>query len=172
MTASREDTTFRLLVAGIGNVFQSDDGFGPEIARQAMTTIDENPAVRIVDYGIRGMHLAYDLLEKWDALVLVDAVPDRGMPGRVHVFEADLETLSSTAGLEAHSMDPAAVFATLRALGGVAPYTVVVGCEVDDVEEGLGLSASVSAAVPGAVRAVEELIERLVVTPAPSTQGG
>jgi hydrogenase maturation protease len=118
------------------------------------------------------MHLAYDLLEEWDALILIDAVPNRGSPGRVHVFEADLETLSSTAGLEAHSMDPAAVFSTLRALDGVAPYTVVVGCEVYDAEEGLGLSESVSAAVPDAVRAVEELIARLAVTSAPTTQRG
>ena len=86
--------------------------------------------VRVVDYGISGMHLAYDLLEQWDALVLVDAMPNRGSPGTLHVFEADHETLSPTAGLEAHSMDPAAVFATLTALGGAPPHTIVIGCEV------------------------------------------
>ena len=81
--------------------------------------------MRVTDYGIRGMHLAYDLLEEWDALVLVDAVPDRGSPGTVHVFEADHETARTATGLDAHSMDPAAVFASLRALGGTAPRTVV-----------------------------------------------
>ena len=172
MTGNRADTTFRLLVAGIGNVFQNDDGFGPEVVRHAVTRLEDNEAVRIVDYGIRGMHLAYDLLEKWDALVLIDALPSRGAPGTLHVFEADLETLSSTAGLEAHSMDPAAVFSTLRALDGVAPYTVVVGCEVADADEGMGLSDAVSAAVPGAVCAVEELVARLVVSSLPSAQRG
>ena len=78
----------------------------------------------MVDYGIRGMHLAYDLLDGWDALVLVDAVPNRGAPGTLHVFEADHESLSASAALDAHSMDPAAVFASLDALGGTAPYTV------------------------------------------------
>ncbi len=97
------------------------------------------------------MHLAYDLLEDWRALVLVDALPDRGAPGTIHVFEADHETLSPTAGLEAHSMDPAAVFATLRALGGTPPQTIVIGCEVENIDEGMGLSAPVSAAVPRAV---------------------
>jgi hydrogenase maturation protease len=159
-------------VAGIGNVFQNDDGFGPEIARHVMARLEGNEAVRIVDYGIRGMHLAYDLLEKWDALVLIDAIPNRGSPGTLHVFEADLETLAATAGLEAHSMDPAAVFSTLHALDGVAPYTVVVGCEVDDVDEGMGLSDAVSAAVADAVRAVEDLVARLLVSSAPSAQGG
>jgi hydrogenase maturation protease len=90
----------------------------------------------------------------------------------VHVFEADLETLSATAGFEAHSMDPAAVFSTLRTLDGVPPYTVVVGCEVGNVDEGMGLSDAVSAAVPDAVRAVEELVARLLVSSTPSAQRG
>lgn len=153
-------------MAGIGNVFQNDDGFGPEVVRWASKRLQANEAVRTVDYGIRGLHLAYDLLEEWDALVLIDAVPSRGSPGTVHVFEADLESLSATAGLEAHSIDPAAVFSSLRALDGVAPRTVVVGCEVDDIDEGMGLSDAVSAAVPDAVRAVEEVVARLL---SPST---
>ncbi|MDP9168394.1 MAG: hydrogenase maturation protease [Actinomycetota bacterium] len=161
MTARDEDTAIRVLVAGIGNIFHGDDGFGPEVVRQVTVEPGNDAFVRMVDYGIRGMHLAYDLLEDWDALILIDAIPGRGSPGAVHVFKADLETLSATAGLEAHSMDPAAVFSTLRALGGAPPHTVVVGCEVDDVDEGLGLSEPVSAAVPEAVRAVEDLVARV-----------
>jgi hydrogenase maturation protease len=119
------------------------------------------PHVRVVDYGIGGMHLAYDLLEEWDALVLIDAVPDRGSPGALHVFEADHESLSATVGLDAHAMDPAAVFASLAALGGTPPYTVVIGCEVHNVDEGIGLSAPVAAAVPDAVRAIEDVVAGL-----------
>ena len=115
----------------------------------------------VVDYGIRGMHLAYDLLDEWDALVLVDAVPSQGSPGTVHVFEADHETMSSTPVLDAHSMDPAAVFASLAALGGEPPYTVVVGCEAENVDERLGLSASVEAAVDDAVDAVADVVSTL-----------
>lgn len=120
------------------------------------------PAVRIVDYGIRGMHLAYDLLEEWDALVLVDALPDRGSPGALHVFDADHETISATAGLDAHAMDPAAVFASLTALGGAPPHTVVIGCEVENVDDGIGLSGAVAAAVPDAVLAIDDVVARLV----------
>ncbi len=111
------------------------------------------------------MHLAYDLLEGYRTLVLVDALPNRGAPGTVHVFEADHETLSSAAGLDAHAMDPAAVFASLSALGGTPPHTVVVGCEVDSVEEGIGLSDAVVAAIPNAVRSVEDVVSQLL-TPA------
>jgi hydrogenase maturation protease len=115
----------------------------------------------VVDYGIRGMHLAYDLLDEWDALVLVDAVPSQGSPGTLHVFEADHETMSSTPALDAHSMDPAAVFASLAALGGQPPYTVVVGCEAENVDENLGLSASVEGAVDGAVDAVADVVSTM-----------
>ena len=115
-----------------------------------------------MDYGIRGMHLAYDLLEGWDALVLVDALPSRGSPGTLHVFEADHESLSTTAGLDAHAMDPAAVFASLVALGGAPPPTVVIGCEVASVEANLGLSEAVAAAVPDAVTAVNDVVASLL----------
>jgi hydrogenase maturation protease len=153
--------TARILVAGIGNIFLGDDGFGPEVVRHLCPDGRVADGVRVVDYGIRGMHLAYDLLDGWDALVLIDAVPDRGTPGEVRVFEADHESVSGATGLDAHSMDPNAVFASLRALGGCPPRTVVVGCQVQDVADGIGLSKPVGAAVPVAVRAVESAIAML-----------
>jgi hydrogenase maturation protease len=160
----------RILVAGIGNIFLGDDGFGSEVVRHVPVQQD-NSGVRVIDYGIRGMHLAYELLDDWDALVMVDAIPSRGNPGAVHVFEADHESLSADAALDAHSMDPAAVFASLRALGGTPPYTVVVGCEAGNVEEGIGLSEAVAAAVPRAVNAVAELLTALQArSPAASLQ--
>jgi hydrogenase maturation protease len=116
---------------------------------------------RVVDYGIRGVHLAYDLLDDWDALVLVDAVPSRGSPGTLHVFEADHESMSSTRALDAHGMDPAAVFASLAALGGKPPYTVVVGCEAENVDDGIGLSPAVGRAVDAAVDAVAKVVSTL-----------
>ncbi|OBF21180.1 hydrogenase maturation protease [Mycobacterium sp. ACS4331] len=149
----------RILIAGIGNIFLGDDGFGSEVVRNLRCGADAG--VRVVDYGIRGMHLAYDLLDEWDALILVDALPDRGEPGRLEVFQADHESDSGTAGLDAHGMDPATVFASLRALGGTPPRTIVVGAQVHDVAEGIGLSDSVRAAVPAAVRAVEDTVALL-----------
>ena len=120
------------------------------------------PHVELVDYGIRGMHLAYDLLDGCEALVLIDAIPSRGAPGTVHVFEADHDSLCATAGFDAHAMEPGAVFASLNALGGTAPRTVVIGCEVANVDEGIGLSDDVAAAIPEAARAVEAVIAQLL----------
>jgi hydrogenase maturation protease len=151
----------RILVAGIGNIFLGDDGFGPEVLRQVVERVSGRDDVHAVDYGTGGMHLAYDLLDGWDALVLVDAVPERGSPGMLRVFEADHTSLGGSAALDGHAMDPATVFASLRALGGVPPRTVVVGCEVADVADGIGLSDSVQAAIPDAVAAVESAVAML-----------
>ena len=154
--------TARILVAGIGNIFLGDDGFGPEVIRVPRRRADAATpmaaASRSSTTASGACTSPTTCSSDWDALVLVDAVPDRGAPGTLHVFEADHETLSPTAGLEAHSMDPAAVFATLTALGGTAPRTIVVGCEVENIDEGMGLSEPVAAAVPGAVAAIDDVL--------------
>lgn len=150
----------RILVAGIGNIFLGDDGFGSEVARLLAVGPDD-AGVRIVDYGIAGMHLAYDLLDDWDALVIVDALPNRGNPGGLHVFEVDHESHSTTAALDGHSMDPAAVFASLGTLGGTPPYTVIIGCEAANLDDRIGLSTAVAAAVPKAIEAVAEVVAGL-----------
>src|SRR3954451_19223243 len=106
----------RVLVAGIGNVFATDDGFGPEVARQ-LAARPQPEGVRDVDYGIRGLHLAYDLLHPWGVLGLVDALPDRGAPGRGAVLEIGREHVGSGGRFDAHGMDPATVLVTPTRLG-------------------------------------------------------
>jgi hydrogenase maturation protease len=152
--------TGRILVAGIGNIFLGDDGFGPEVVRR-LTTEGLPEQVRVVDYGIRGMHLAYDLLDGYDALVLVDAVAAGEEPGAVTVREVTAEHVPDGADLDAHDMNPVAVLASLRKLGGSLPRTYVVGARPADLGEGIGLSSVMEVAVPVAMRRVTELLELL-----------
>lgn len=149
--------TGRVLIAGVGNLFLGDDGFGPETARR-LAAEPLPPEVRVVDYGIRGMHLAYDLLEGYDGLVLLDALPRHGAPGDVVVLEVRPEDLG-TGEFDAHGMAPTAVLANLGALGGRLPPTYVVGCEPADLDEGIGLSPPVAAAVDRAVATVRRLLD-------------
>jgi hydrogenase maturation protease len=152
--------TARVLVAGIGNIFLGDDGFGSEVARR----LAGQPApdgVRVVDYGIRGMHLAYDLLEGYDALVIVDAMPGDGQAGDITVLDVGPDDLGS-GPLDAHGMDPVAVLANLGSLGGELPRTLVVGCQPLDVEEGMGLTPPVTAAVDVAITTINELLDDLL----------
>jgi hydrogenase maturation protease len=148
----------RVLVAGVGNVFLGDDGFGPEAARR-LAARPLPAGVRVVDYGIRGMHLAYDLLEGYDLLVVLDAAPRGGRPGDVvllEVGEADL----GDGDFDAHGMEPTSVLASLGSLGGRLPRTLVVGCEPADTAAGMGLSPPVEAALDGAVEMVTGLLVR------------
>jgi hydrogenase maturation protease len=149
----------RVLVAGVGNLFLGDDGFGPEAARR-LAAAPLPDGVQVVDYGIRGMHLAYDLLAGYDTLVIVDAVPRGGAPGDVVVLEVGAEDLGE-GDFDAHGMEPTAMLASLGSLGGrLPPRTYVVGCEPLDTDEGIGLSAPVAAAVDRAVELVERLLEK------------
>jgi hydrogenase maturation protease len=150
-----------VLVAGIGNLFLGDDGFGPEVVRRLAAAGGLPPRVRVTDYGIRGMHLAYDLLDGYDALVVVDAYPGGGAPGRLTVLEVGEEHLGE-GEFDAHGMNPVSVLANLGQLGGTLPITYIVGCTPAGVEEGIGLSEAVSAAVPEAIDAVRTLVRRLV----------
>ena len=160
----------RVLVAGIGNVFLGDDGFGSEAARRlAAEPLPEG--VTVVDYGIRGMHLAFDLLDGYDALVLVDALPHGGAPGDVTVLEVGEADLGD-GEFDAHGMNPVSVLASLGTLGGrLPPRTHVVGCEPRDVGEGIGLSPEVAAAVDTALSAIRVLISAKPVQ-LPSTAKG
>jgi hydrogenase maturation protease len=168
------DRAARVLVAGIGNVFLGDDAFGVETVRR-LRAYELPPAVELTDTGVRGVHLAYQLLDGYRALVLIDAVPGDGPPGTLHVLEPDLAPARAPAGssagpptvtVDGHRMTPDAVLALLGTLaagtGGTGPERVlVVGCVPESVEEGMGLSALVAAAVDEAARLVRDLVQQL-----------
>jgi hydrogenase maturation protease len=150
----------RVLVAGIGNLFCGDDGFGPEVVRRLVAADTLPEWAHAVDYGIRGMHLAYDLLEEHTALVIVDVVPglpSDGAPGALRVLQVTDEDLGG-GELDPHGMAPVAVLGSLRGLGGSLPETYVVGCTPQDTGDRIGLSPAVEAAVPRAMSLVETLL--------------
>ncbi|MCA1648451.1 MAG: hydrogenase maturation protease [Chloroflexi bacterium] len=149
----------KVLVAGVGNIFLSDDGFGVEVARRLSANALPD-GVKVVDFGIRGIHLAYELLDGYDTAILVDAAPRGGVPGTVYVIEPQVEPSNdqSAALLNAHGMQPDAVLGLLGVLGGRVDRVYVVGCEPSNVEEGIGLSEPVERALDEAVRVVQGLV--------------
>jgi hydrogenase maturation protease len=159
--------TNRVLVAGVGNIFLGDDGFGVEVARRL--ALAELPDwVRVADYGTSGMHLAYDLADGYRTTILVDAAPRGGEPGTLTVLEVDREhrpELAAAGGpiegsrmFDAHGMQPEVVFGVLDMLGAEAGRILVVGCEPASLDHGIGLSEPVAAAVDEAVRVVQTLV--------------
>lgn len=149
-----------ILVAGVGNIFLGDDGFGVEVARR-LAGVELPPDVKVTDFGIRGVHLAYELLDGYEMVILVDASPRGGEPGTLYVIEPEPEPEpdpDEIPPLDAHGMDPGAVLALLRVLGGSVEQILVVGCEPAVVDEGMTLSPPVEAAVDQAVTLVQDLI--------------
>jgi hydrogenase maturation protease len=154
----------KVLVAGIGNIFLGDDAFGVVVVQHlAARPLPEG--VKVVDFGIRSYDLAYALMNDWDLVILVDALPGEGKPGTLYIMEPELLSQGETpASLDAHTMDPIAVLHMVSALGGKVGRMLVVGCEPASVEPDesgeMSLTAPVKAAVDEAARMVEELIVR------------
>jgi hydrogenase maturation protease len=152
----------RILVAGIGNVFLGDDGFGvalaDRIARRALPN-----GVDVVDFGLRGMDLAFAMQDGYEAVVMLDATPRGQAPGTLYVIEADVS--EGDPALDTHGMDPVKVLGLVRTLGASPPRTFIVGCEpqtrMTGEEESIvaQLSEPVLAALDPAVRLVESLLQ-------------
>jgi hydrogenase maturation protease len=160
-----EEPTLRVLVAGIGNVFLGDDGWGVALAgRLAARTLPRG--VDVADFGIRGMDLAYAMQDGYRAVVLLDATPRGQPPGTLYVIEPDLEDIEMT--IDAHGMDPVKVLALARTLGAEAlPRTLVVGCEpqtrmsAENDQIVAELTEPVRASLDAAVGLVEDLLQDL-----------
>lgn len=152
-----------ILVAGIGNIFLQDDGFGVEVAKR-LADSELPEGVKVADFGIRGVHLAYEMLDGgYDTTILIDAAPRGEAPGTVYLIEPDLDNIDAqqSASMDAHSMDPQVVFATLKSLGGSPRRVLIVGCEPLVIDDGIGLSEPVGRAVEEAVRLVHSVVDDL-----------
>lgn len=152
-----------ILVAGIGNIFMGDDGFGVEVV-QRLLGLRMPAGVLVRDIGIRGLDLAYLLLDGPAHTILIDACPRNQPPGTLTVLEPDLSELDvANAVPDAHDMNPLNMLRVARAMGAELKNVVIVGCEPETLgpEEGLmGLSEPVAQAVPRAIALVEHLISR------------
>jgi hydrogenase maturation protease len=161
--------TGRMLIAGVGNIFLGDDGFGPEVAKR-LAAVSLPGWVRVADYGISGMHLAYDLADGYGAAILIDAAPRGDRPGTVTVLDVAAErrpqdsgppdgTIGASRLFDAHGMQPDVVLGVLGMLGAAGPARIlVVGCEPASVDYAMELSKPVATAVDEAVQIVLDLV--------------
>ncbi|HEV3053471.1 MAG TPA: hydrogenase maturation protease [Solirubrobacteraceae bacterium] len=164
-----------ILVAGVGNAWLRDDGFGGEVARRLSSR--ELPAgVAVMDAGTGGLDLAYEVMRGYDALVILDVSKQGGEPGTLYVMEPSEDEVAG--GIEdgdvinPHGMDPQTVLRFLKASGGWPGKVVVIACEPADVEQmGWGLSEVVTEAVDRAVDLVLETVGELRAA-APAAEAG
>ena len=152
----------RILVAGLGNVFEGDDGFGVEVVRR-LAGRSWPDGVEVRDFGIRGVHLAYQLLETYDLVVIVDAVHRDGEPGTVYVIEHGVDEnapapAEDAALMDAHDLAPDGVLALVPRLGGTLCRVVVVGCEPESITPSMALSPVVAGSVEVAAGLVTDIV--------------
>jgi hydrogenase maturation protease len=162
------------LVAGIGNIFLGDDGFGSVVA-QTMLKLQYPPAVRVVDFGIRGFDLAFALLEDYELVILVDAYPHSGAPGSLQVLELPLKTegCSPRTMPETHAVAPIRALELARQFGIHSRKIVLVGCQPETIHPNADgefvLSPAVASSVQPAIRLVDSLLAPLFPEIFPTT---
>jgi hydrogenase maturation protease len=152
----------RVLVAGIGNVFLGDDGFGVAVA-QRLAGLELARGIEVMDFGIRGLDLAYALSQPYDAAILVDTVATGEAPGSLRIMEPDPGE-GTTPSVDSHRMDPLTVLRLARRLGGLPPRVLLVGCEPLEWAAGESVSMSLSAPVAAAVEKAAQIVLTLAET--------
>ena len=165
--ADVSDRPKRVLIAGIGNAWQRDDGFGSEVARRL--DHEELPdGVAVIDFGTGGLDLAYQAMYGYDAILMVDISRQGGEPGTLYVMEVDEDEVAAGAVedgevLNPHGMDPETVLRFIKITGSWPGKVVIVACEPQTIEEmGMGLSPVVEEAVERAVTLVLETARELL----------
>jgi hydrogenase maturation protease len=170
----------RILIACIGNIFLGDDAFGVEVAARLLR--EKWPlGIHIEDFGIRGVDLAYSLLDSFDVVIFVDAAPRGERPGTLFIIEPDLAAVLSDdptmqPAIDGHSMDPAKVLRSAVSMGAKIRRVLVVGCEPSRLPPGremdmqMEMSPPVAAAVPRAVPLIRDLVDRLMSETSPLTE--
>jgi hydrogenase maturation protease len=154
-----------ILIAGVGNIFLGDDAFGVAVV-QHLARCPQPEGVRVVDFGIRSLDLAYSLLDHREVFILVDLVARGGPSGTLYVLEPEQDKEHEKASLiDAHQLDPTQVLRLVTSWGSQVERLLVVGCEPEICggEENFSceMSAPVRAAVDQAVVLIEQLVARL-----------
>ena len=160
-----EEQLRSILVAGVGNAWLRDDGFGGEVARR-LSERELPPGVEVMDAGTGGLDLAYEVMRGFDALVILDVSKQGGEPGTLYVMEPDEDSVPGAIEdgdvINPHAMDPQTVLRFVKSVGAWPGRVVVIACEPADVEEmGWGLSQPVRDAIERAVDLVVETVAEL-----------
>ena len=158
-------TRKRVMIAGVGNMFMKDDGFGGAVVKKILNKKFPE-GVEVKDFGTGGLKLAYDLMKGYDGLILLDASARGEKPGTLYVIEPNEDDinpdLEQGGPIDPHGADPATVLRFVKSIGSWPAKVLIVACEpetIDDFE--IGLSEPVNAAIDKAVEMVEDIIKEI-----------
>ncbi len=160
------DRERRVLIVGVGNTLRGDDGFGPAVIRALEAEGGLPSGVRTLEVGLGSAALVLELLEGYDALLLVDAVDRDGVPGSFYILQPDIPEVEAIPSLERWAWSnescqtlPSRALVMARAAGALPDVVRIIGCQPAETEEfSTALSAAVQAAVPRALEAIRDFL--------------
>ncbi len=145
----------QVLILGIGNILQSDDGLGVHLIQDILESHPDLPEnVEVVDGGTAGFDLI-PLMSGKDKIVIVDALKTDDKPGSIYRFTPD-NAVVTRSGFSLHEVGMMEIIKTLQ-LMGENPEIEIVGIVPEDINT---LEISLSPAVRNAFpRAIEVILE-------------
>ena len=154
----------RVLVAGFGSLLQGDDSFGVRLLESVEEDLRRLWGIDVIEVSTNGMLLVQQLMERYDVLIILDAIKMGGPPGKLYVLEvksveADDEYSASVAQL--HEVDPQSAIQIASALGVLPRKVYLVGCEPATIDFTLELSPQVSGCLEKARDSLFKLINSI-----------
>ena len=161
-------STYKILIAGVGNELRQDDAFGIEFVRAWEREMPKLDRIRTMEVGIAGIHLVQELHTGYDMLVLADAVDYQRAPGTISIEE--VEKLSRIEDMpldqkreflaDMHYTNPTRAMMLAQALNVLPEQVYIMGCQSakhDDFD--IGMSEEVTAAIPIAIKELSKWLE-------------
>ncbi|MCL2504271.1 MAG: HyaD/HybD family hydrogenase maturation endopeptidase [Coriobacteriia bacterium] len=159
----------RILIIGVGNPLMRDEGVGPRAAELLMAGYAFPDNVEVVDAGTMGLSIL-NLLVDIDHLIVVDAIKDTGHAAGTVLVLAPEDVADNQVMHSLHDMRLSDVLQNAMLIGKAPKNTVLIGVQIERIEEWvLELSPPVEAALPVAIAAVLDELDRLDVKPSPKT---
>jgi len=151
----------KILIAGIGDLLRSDDGFGPRVVNKLENmSLPKNVVVK--DYGTSGLDLIFDL-ENYDEVIFVDAIDFEGKAGEIKVIEPKPRKINQkevvgVINFSLHEIDLEKIIELASSLNILPRRTIIIGCKPKDLSFGLKLSEEVEKAID---RTIEIILEKI-----------
>jgi hydrogenase maturation protease len=134
----------KLLICGIGDCLKQDDGLGPFVIQQ-LESFSFPPQVVLRDFGLAGIGMAFELTG-YEKVVVIDAIQLKKRPGQIYKFVLSPPFCSSQlkgGTLSLHEIQLDRIISWAKLLGNMPEQIVILGCEPQKVEFGLGLTPPV-----------------------------
>ena len=152
-----------MIIIGIGNVLQKDDGLGVYAASYLNENYTFNADIQIINGGIEGIHLL-NVLEENAHVIILDCLHLDDTPASIYAIPA---TEISGYGLNnggAHEIGILQCMDMMELQGKALPEAIVIGMVPAEVTFAFGLSKELVEAFEGYISVVLQYLDKQGIT--------